>query len=148
MKLTKMLQIKRHSNHWKPFRLACLPIFMLIIILSIQIVVDGRAAIPLAVKTPNLNTWLAEKNNELNGEHINSGFFTNTEHFHGLMRVDGHTFQILGSGLSKKFNLTVARQTSNLVTPTRSIFTLMAENHTEVKLTFYTPIDSSDKMMF
>ncbi|TFK38776.1 hypothetical protein BDQ12DRAFT_683316 [Crucibulum laeve] len=94
--------------------------------------------IPLAVKSPYLNAWVAAANGSSPGA-ISPTFWTTQRQlgWAGFVRVDGQTFQWLGKGG------TAAKALASYVTPTRSIFT-MAAGSLEFNITFLSPIEPED----
>ena len=116
------------------------------------------AAIPLAVKTPYLNTWYASLNNSAPLSNSWPQFWTLTVSpffYHeaeqslswgvkaimgwaGRIRVDGTTYQWMGhdaSGVSGNANVTNIQ-----ITPTRSIFVMQA-GPMNMTITFLSPVE-------
>ena len=102
---------------------------------------DILPAIPLVVKNSYLNTWLFSR--QLAG--VWPTFWNGANKgMTAMVRVNGKTYQVMGSSTadSNSTRLT-AQQKSVRVTPTQSIFTLIA-GPIELTINFFTPIDPID----
>ncbi|KAF2675248.1 DUF1793-domain-containing protein [Microthyrium microscopicum] len=100
-------------------------------------------AIPLAVKSPYLSTWLKAGVDGGNG-----GYLAGTWPVHwsdkvtgweGLIRVDGKTWQWMGWA-----NYPAVNQTSLTWTSTQSVFTMNVDNKVELVINFLSPITPKD----
>ncbi|KZT72217.1 hypothetical protein DAEQUDRAFT_763324 [Daedalea quercina L-15889] len=106
------------------------------------------AAIPLAVRSPYLSTWLGSTNgtditnawpvfwSESNG-HVNG--------WAGLIRVDGSTYKWLGTP-AEPSGLNNTNLTTSQITPTRTIWTILA-GPMKLTVTFLTPIEASSTLL-
>ncbi|KAJ5154601.1 uncharacterized protein N7500_010040 [Penicillium coprophilum] len=100
-------------------------------------------AIPLAVRSPYLSTWINVGSDGGNGGYLAGQwpvFWQNQVNgWAGLIRVDGNTYTWMGLPGSKTVNQTAFEYTS-----TKSIFTMNVENKIEMKITFLSPVTPSD----
>ncbi|KAJ5210815.1 hypothetical protein N7491_010626 [Penicillium cf. griseofulvum] len=100
-------------------------------------------AIPLAVRSPYLSTWLNAGSEGSNGGYLAGQwpvFWENQVNgWAGLIRVDGNTYTWMGLPGSKTVNQTAFEYTS-----TKSIFTMNVENKIEMKITFLSPVTPND----
>ncbi|KAJ7585364.1 hypothetical protein C8J56DRAFT_788320 [Mycena floridula] len=99
------------------------------------------AAYPLAVRSPYLNTWAASLNGTTNlvTDWPRQWDLASINGWSGLVRVDGVAFKWLGN--PPNFNVTVLQ--SSQVTPTRSIFAVVA-GPVLLNITFLSPIEPTD----
>ncbi|KAL4935733.1 hypothetical protein BDV06DRAFT_233994 [Aspergillus oleicola] len=100
-------------------------------------------ALPLAVKSPYLSTWLSAGGDGGNGGYLAGEWPTFWEGqvtgWAGLIRVDGQVYTWMGLPGSVTVNQTAYEYTS-----TRSIFTMQIGDLVEMKVTFLSPITPSD----
>ncbi|KAJ5520072.1 hypothetical protein N7463_000525 [Penicillium fimorum] len=100
-------------------------------------------AIPLAVRSPYLSTWLNVGSDGGNGGYLAGQwpvFWQNQVNgWTGIVRVDGNTYTWMGLPGSKTVNQTAFEYTS-----TKSIFTMNVENKVQMKITFLSPVTPSD----
>ncbi|KAJ0424033.1 hypothetical protein BJY00DRAFT_299255 [Aspergillus carlsbadensis] len=100
-------------------------------------------AIPLAVKSPYLSTWLSAGSNGGNGGYLAGEWPTFWEGqvtgWAGLVRVDGQVYTWMGLPGS-----TTVNQTAYEYTSTKSIFTMHVGDMVELKITFLSPITPND----
>ncbi|KAJ5248318.1 hypothetical protein N7497_008379 [Penicillium chrysogenum] len=100
-------------------------------------------AIPLAVRSPYLSTWLNVGNDGGNGGYLAGQwpvFWENQVNgWTGMIRVDGNTYTWMGLPGSKTVNQTTFEYTS-----TKSIFTMNVENKLEMNITFLSPVTPTD----
>ncbi|KAL3453954.1 hypothetical protein BJX65DRAFT_301757 [Aspergillus insuetus] len=100
-------------------------------------------AIPLAVKSPYLSTWLSAGSNGGNGGYLAGEWPTFWEGqvtgWTGLVRVDGQVYTWMGLPGS-----TTVNQTAYEYTSTKSIFTMHVGDMVELKITFLSPITPND----
>ena len=101
-------------------------------------------AIPLAVKSPYLNTWLAADNTSGTWPTFWTGRITAML---GLIRVDGESYLFIGSEPALPSTLPYAlptmREISVEITATKSTFVLQNAG-VELTLTFFSPIEPGD----
>ncbi len=101
-------------------------------------------AIPLAVKSPYLNTWLAADNTSGTWPTFWTGRITAML---GIIRVDGESFLFFGSEpalpSSLPYALPTMREVSVEITATKSTFVLRNAG-VELSLTFFSPIEPGD----
>ena len=100
-------------------------------------------AIPLAVRSPYLSTWVSTHNKEtLNGQW--PIFWTGAEvGWSGLLQVDNTTYEWLGYPSSALGNIEPVITQSVEYTATKSIYTIFA-GEVGVNITFLTPITLDD----
>ncbi|KGO75297.1 protein of unknown function DUF1793 [Penicillium italicum] len=100
-------------------------------------------AIPLAVRSPYLSTWLDVGSDGGNGGYLAGQwpvFWQNQiTGWAGLIRVDGNTYTWMGLPGSNTVNQTAFEYTS-----TKSIFTMNVENKVEMNITFLSPVTPTD----
>ncbi|QQK48227.1 Glutaminase GtaA [Penicillium digitatum] len=100
-------------------------------------------AIPLAVRSPYLSTWLDVGSDGGNGGYLAGQwpvFWQNqVTGWAGLIRVDGNTYTWMGLPGSNTVNQTAFEYTS-----TKSIFTMNVENKIEMNITFLSPVTPTD----
>ncbi|CEL07861.1 Putative Glutaminase GtaA [Aspergillus calidoustus] len=100
-------------------------------------------ALPLAVKSPYLSTWLPAGSNGGNGGYLAGEWPTFWEGqvtgWAGLVRVDGQVYTWMGLPGS-----TTVNQTAYEYTSTKSIFTMHVGDMVELKITFLSPITPND----
>ncbi|KAL4873612.1 hypothetical protein BDV12DRAFT_81320 [Aspergillus spectabilis] len=100
-------------------------------------------ALPLAVKSPYLSTWLPAGRDGGNGGYLAEEWPTFWEGqitgWAGLIRVDGHVYTWMGRPGS-----TTVNQTAYEYTSTKSIFTMHVGDMVEMKITFLSPITPND----
>ncbi|KAJ5530624.1 hypothetical protein N7527_004017 [Penicillium freii] len=100
-------------------------------------------AIPLAVRSPYLSTWLNVGADGGNGGYLAGEwpvFWQNQiTGWAGMIRVDGNTYTWMGIPGSKTVNQTAFEYTS-----TKSIFTMNVENKVEMNITFLSPVTPTD----
>ncbi|CAI7565963.1 unnamed protein product [Penicillium crustosum] len=100
-------------------------------------------AIPLAVRSPYLSTWLNVGSDGGNGGYLAGEwpvFWQNqVTGWAGMIRVDGNTYTWMGIPGSKTVNQTAFEYTS-----TKSIFTMNVENKVEMNITFLSPVAPTD----
>ncbi|KAL2836099.1 hypothetical protein BJY01DRAFT_258783 [Aspergillus pseudoustus] len=100
-------------------------------------------AIPLAVKSPYLSTWLSAGSDGGNGGYLAGEWPTFWEGqitgWAGLVRVDGQVYTWMGLPGS-----TTVNQTAYEYTSTKSIFTMRVGDMVEMKITFLSPITPND----
>ncbi|KAJ5970611.1 uncharacterized protein N7479_000529 [Penicillium vulpinum] len=100
-------------------------------------------AIPLAVRSPYLSTWLNVGSDGGNGGYLAGQwpvFWQNQINgWAGLIRVDGNTYTWMGLPGSKTVNQTAFEYTS-----TKSVFTMHVENKLEMKISFLSPVTPTD----
>ncbi|KAJ3568844.1 hypothetical protein NP233_g5444 [Leucocoprinus birnbaumii] len=95
--------------------------------------------LPLAVKTPYLNTWL--HNSDFAPDDDRAQFFTDDRKlgWTGFIRVDDQNFQWIGTPYKSNKTLT----SGLTLTPTKTIFRFEA-GPIQFNVTFFTPIEPSD----
>ena len=100
-------------------------------------------AIPLAVRSPYLSTWISTHNKEtLNGQW--PIFWTGAEiGWSGLIQVDSTTYEWLGYPSSALANIESVITESVEYTATKSVFTISA-GKVGVNITFLTPVTLDD----
>jgi hypothetical protein len=100
-------------------------------------------AIPLAVRSPYLSTWISTRNKEtLNGQW--PIFWTGAEvGWAGLIHVDNTTYEWLGYPSSALANIEPVITESVEYTATKSVFTISA-GKVGINVTFLTPITLDD----
>lgn len=93
--------------------------------------------LPLAVKTPYMNTWF--RNSDIAPANDSSMFFLHDKKlgWDGFIRIDNQTYQWLGGS----YNST--RTVMSTITPTKTIFRIEA-GPVQFNLTFFTPIEPND----
>ncbi|CAG8221974.1 unnamed protein product [Penicillium salamii] len=100
-------------------------------------------AIPLAVRSPYLSTWLNVGNDGGNGGYLAGQWPVFWEDqingWTGMIRVDGSTYTWMGLPGSKTVNQSAFEYTS-----TKSIFTMNVENKLEINITFLSPVTPTD----
>ncbi|KAL2831158.1 hypothetical protein BDW59DRAFT_7533 [Aspergillus cavernicola] len=100
-------------------------------------------ALPLAVKSPYLSTWLSAGRNGGNGGYLAGEWPTFWEGqvagWAGLVRVDGQVYTWMGLPGS-----TTVNQTTYEYTSTKSIFSMHVGNMVEMNITFLSPITPND----
>ncbi|KAF4222706.1 hypothetical protein CNMCM8980_007868 [Aspergillus fumigatiaffinis] len=100
-------------------------------------------ALPLAVKSPYLSTWLSAGSDGGNGGYLAGEWPAFWEGqingWAGLIRVDGAVYTWMGLPGS-----TTANQTAYEYTSTKSIFTFHVGDAVEMKVTFLSPITPND----
>ncbi|KAF8213809.1 DUF1793-domain-containing protein [Mycena galopus ATCC 62051] len=100
-------------------------------------------AIPLAVRSPYLNTWLAQGE----GTALNNAWATFWDGavtaWVGFVNVDGESYSFLGTPSVAGSSFTQATQKSFTLTSTQSIFVLSA-GPVDVTVTFLSPVDATD----
>ncbi|KKA18490.1 glutaminase, partial [Rasamsonia emersonii CBS 393.64] len=100
-------------------------------------------AIPLAVKSPYLSTWLNVGSDGGNGGYLAGQwpvFWSNQiTGWAGLIRVDGHAYTWMGAPGPQAVN-----QTAYEYTTTKSIFTFNVDDLVEMTVTFLSPITPND----
>ncbi|EAW09296.1 glutaminase GtaA [Aspergillus clavatus NRRL 1] len=100
-------------------------------------------ALPLAVKSPYLSTWLSAGRDGGNGGYLAGEWPTFWEGqvngWAGLIRVDGSVYTWMGLP-----GTTTANQTKYEYTSTKSIFTFNVGDAVEMKVTFLSPITPND----
>ncbi|KAK4863905.1 hypothetical protein LT330_010386 [Penicillium expansum] len=100
-------------------------------------------AIPLAVRSPYLSTWLDVGSDGGNGGYLAGQwpvFWQNQiTGWAGMIRVDGNTYTWMGLPGTKTVNQTAFEYTS-----TKSIFTMNVENKVEMNITFLSPVTPTD----
>ncbi|KAL5334087.1 glutaminase GtaA [Aspergillus crustosus] len=127
--------------HFLPLALLCA--FLAALTNAASIFSPARPpALPLAVKSPYLSTWLPAGRNG-SGGYLPGGWPTFWEGqvaaWAGLLRVDGQVYTWMGLPGSKTVNQTAYEYTS-----TKSIFTMHVEEAVEMKVTFLSPITPND----
>ncbi|KAM5540211.1 hypothetical protein V8D89_006030 [Ganoderma adspersum] len=104
------------------------------------------AAIPLAVKTPYLNTWYQSTNNSGPLSSSWPQFWTmdsGNMGWEGRIRVNGTTYQWLGDDSGPLGTSGIANVTYVQITPTRSIV-VMQTGPMQVTITFLSPVEPDD----
>ncbi|KAL6237071.1 hypothetical protein BDW75DRAFT_249538 [Aspergillus navahoensis] len=100
-------------------------------------------ALPLAVKSPYLSTWLPAGSDGGNGGYLAGEWPTfwggQITGWAGLIRVDGQVYTWMGLPGS-----TTVNQTAYEYTSTKSIFTMHIGDMVEMKITFLSPITPND----
>ncbi|KAK3316675.1 hypothetical protein B0H66DRAFT_301362 [Apodospora peruviana] len=97
-------------------------------------------AVPLAVRSPYLNSWL-QCGTECNLAGSWPRFWTNQiQGWQGLVSVDGVAYNWLGAAPGPK----VAKQLSLEYTSTKSIFTFDVDGKVTLTITFFSPVYPSD----
>ncbi|PYH47798.1 glutaminase GtaA [Aspergillus saccharolyticus JOP 1030-1] len=100
-------------------------------------------ALPLAVKSPYLSTWLAAGSDGGNGGYLAGEWPTfwagQINGWAGMVRVDGTTYTWMGLP-----GTTTVNQTSYVYTSTRSIFTMTVDDKVQMNITFLSPITPND----
>ncbi|RAH45891.1 glutaminase GtaA [Aspergillus brunneoviolaceus CBS 621.78] len=100
-------------------------------------------ALPLAVKSPYLSTWLAAGSDGGNGGYLAGEWPTfwagQINGWAGMVRVDGTTYTWMGLP-----GTTTVNQTSYVYTSTRSIFTMNVADKVQMNITFLSPITPND----
>ncbi|RYP52667.1 hypothetical protein DL768_002223 [Monosporascus sp. mg162] len=101
-------------------------------------------SIPLAVKSPYLNSWLNVGDDEENGGHLAGGWprfwAQQITGWTGFIRVDGVPYAWLGAAP----RAALVNQTHFSYTSTRSTFILDAGGKVEMSVTFLSPVTASD----
>jgi len=100
-------------------------------------------AVPLAVRTPYLSTWVSTHNKEtLNGQW--PIFWTGAEvGWSGLLQVDNVTYEWLGYSSSALANIESVTTEAVYYTATKTVYTIYA-GEVGVNVTFLTPITLKD----
>ncbi|KAG9241990.1 glutaminase [Calycina marina] len=102
-------------------------------------------AIPIAVKSPYMNSWLQSGSDGGNGGYLPGRwqqFFTGaTTAWNGMIRVDGVTYAWMGDPVG----IPLAQQTSFEYTSTRSIFKIDVDGKVSLTATFLSPITPTDQ---
>ncbi|RDW82670.1 glutaminase GtaA [Coleophoma cylindrospora] len=100
-------------------------------------------AIPLAVRSPYLNTWLEAGSNGANGGHLAGEWptfwFGQVTGWAGMIKVDNETFTWLGAPGPQ-----TVTQTAFVYTSTRSTFTMNVGGFVEMNITFLSPVTPTD----
>ncbi|KAE8354265.1 hypothetical protein BDV28DRAFT_147287 [Aspergillus coremiiformis] len=101
-------------------------------------------ALPLAVKSPYLSTWLSAGKDGGNGGYLAGQWptfwFGQINGWAGQIRVDGSTYTWMGA----LTGTSTVNQTSYEYTSTSSVFTMRVGEMVEMKITFLSPITPSD----
>ncbi|KAJ6569518.1 hypothetical protein B0H19DRAFT_697259 [Mycena capillaripes] len=104
-------------------------------------------SIPLAVRSPYLNTWLPQGQ----GVALNDAWPTfwagQVTAWAGFVKVDGQSYSFLGAASVDGSPFTKATQKSFTFTSTQSIFVLSA-GPVDVTVTFLSPVETSDLVKF
>lgn len=102
-------------------------------------------AVPLAVRSPYLSTWLQAGSDNGNGGYLPGEWPTfwqgQVTGWQGFIRVDGDVYTWMGA--SNQISV-FANQTAFEYTSTRSIFTLSVGGLVEMKVTFLSPVTPDD----
>lgn len=102
-------------------------------------------AIPLAVRSPYLSTWLQAGSDNGNGGYLPGEWPTfwqgQVTGWQGFIRIDGDVYNWMGA--SNQISV-FANQTAFEYTSTRSIFTLSVGGLVEMKVTFLSPVTPDD----
>lgn len=100
-------------------------------------------ALPLAVKSPYLSTWLSAGSDGGNGGYLAGEWPTfwggQVTGWAGMIRVDGSAYTWMGAPGPTSVN-----QTSYEYTSTKSIFTMNVGDKVEMNITFLSPITPND----
>ncbi|KAF2458173.1 glutaminase GtaA [Lineolata rhizophorae] len=100
-------------------------------------------SIPLAVRSPYLNTWLAVGGDEATGGHLAERwprFYTGSINgWVGMIRVDGETYSWMGQPGPDPVT-----QVSVEYTSTKSVFTMNVNDMVEMRISFLSPIAPDD----
>ncbi|KAJ5124174.1 uncharacterized protein N7515_007999 [Penicillium bovifimosum] len=101
-------------------------------------------AIPLAVRSPYLSTWLTAGSDGGNGGYLAGQwpvFWQNqVTGWAGMIRVDGTSYTWMGQPGPKN----VVDQVAYEYTSTKSIFTMHVDNKVQMKITFLSPVTPND----
>ncbi|KZT68277.1 hypothetical protein DAEQUDRAFT_337507 [Daedalea quercina L-15889] len=101
-------------------------------------------AIPLAVRTPYLNTWMFAQNTTTTSNDWPSFWNGQILGWICYIRVDGKTYTLFGNNnLASSYNISAGTVLETELTPTRTIQVIEA-GPMNVTLTFLSPIDPSD----
>ncbi|KAI5120591.1 hypothetical protein M0805_002540 [Coniferiporia weirii] len=100
-------------------------------------------ALPLAVRSPYLNSWIPQGNSPLPITNIRprSWFQSQIISWYASVLVDGQAYRIMGDVFSE--NITQANQTIVEFTPTSTTFVLTA-GQMQINATFLNPIEPAD----
>ncbi|KAJ7585435.1 hypothetical protein C8J56DRAFT_1165854 [Mycena floridula] len=98
------------------------------------------ASYPLAVRSPYLNTWTTLLDTNSLDHYPVQWDLASINGWSGLVRVDDVAYKWLGN--PPDFNATVLQ--SSQVTPTRSIFIVVAGGKVQLNITFLSPIEPTD----
>ncbi|KAI5119765.1 hypothetical protein M0805_009236 [Coniferiporia weirii] len=100
-------------------------------------------ALPLAVRSPYLSSWVAQGNSPLPITNTRPGswFVNQLTSWSALVLVDGEVYRILGDVYTA--NITQANQTAVEFTPTSTTFVLTA-GQVQINATFLNPIEPAD----
>ncbi|KAI5117537.1 hypothetical protein M0805_004769 [Coniferiporia weirii] len=100
-------------------------------------------ALPLAVRSPYLNSWIPQGNSPLPITNIQprSWFQSQIIDWYASVLVDGQAYRIMGDVFSA--NITQANQTAVEFTPTSTTFVLTA-GKMQINATFLNPIEPTD----
>ncbi|KAM5543283.1 hypothetical protein V8D89_003157 [Ganoderma adspersum] len=101
------------------------------------------AAVPLAVRSPYLSTWLPQGNGTALNEGWSQFWDTNSIGWTGLARVDGQAYVWMGTPKVTNADLNNATQKSMNVTSTRTVF-VMAAGPVDLTISFLSPVEPSD----
>lgn len=103
------------------------------------------AAIPLAVRTPYLNTWQLTENGTTNPHTTWSTFWTRKSQtaWTGFIRVDNTIYRFLGHFDTRNPNVTASSLESTAITPTQTILRIIC-GPVVATVTFLSPIEPSD----
>ncbi|PLB52445.1 glutaminase GtaA [Aspergillus steynii IBT 23096] len=125
--------------------LLCIPAaFLASVTEAVSVFTPARPpALPLAVKSPYLSTWLPAGKDGGNGGYLAGEWPTFWEGqingWAGMIRVDGNVYTWMGLP-----GTTTVNQTAYEYTSTKSIFTLHVGNLVEMNVTFLSPITPDD----
>jgi len=104
-------------------------------------------AIPLAVKSPYLSTWMQAGSDDGNGGYLTGRWqqhwSQSTTAMAGLIRVDGIAYEFMGYPSQRVSVPEIANQTAFEYTATRSVFTQNV-GPVQIKTTFLSPIYPDD----
>ncbi|KAJ7232842.1 hypothetical protein B0H12DRAFT_1239497 [Mycena haematopus] len=100
-------------------------------------------SIPLAVRTPYLNTWLPQGQGSALNTAWPNFWAGQVTAWAGFVKVDGKSYSYLGAASVSGSPFTQATQKSFTFTSTQSIFVLSA-GPVDVTVTFLSPVDATD----
>ncbi|QDS74726.1 hypothetical protein FKW77_000837 [Venturia effusa] len=104
-------------------------------------------ALPLAVKSPYLSTWIEAGSDGGNGGYLAGSWARHwagrITAWSGIVRVDGQPYVWMGDPLSR-LNVSNVDQTSYSYTSTKSVFTMDVAGKITMTITFLSPVNPDD----